>query len=118
MIIIWRGWGIAAIPVFIGTLAVCTKLCDAVAGQGFWNAHTWPALVSLAVAGLALIGLGKLLGDGHDLFFIPVRMWGGLCISAFMIGTVIALTVGTEAKQDLKPAGRGAVAVKMERGRR
>jgi hypothetical protein len=96
MLIIWRGWGILAIPVFLCAIMVCTKLCDAIAGPDYWNAHTWPTLLSVAVAGGALIGLGKILGEGHELFFIPVKMLGGLCIAGFMVGCVVAMVASTE----------------------
>lgn len=119
MLIVWRGWGILAIPVFMCAILVCTKLCDLIAGPGYWNAHTWPTLVSIAVAGVALIGLGQILGDGHDLFFIPVKMLGGLCIAAFVVSLVVALVASTEpsptpgaAKPTLvaRPAGKMASA--------
>lgn len=118
MLIIWRGWGIVAIPVFIASILVCTKLCDALFGQDYWDMHNWPAFASIAVAGGALIGLGKLLGDGHEFFFIPVKIWGGLCISACMFCMVVSMVMKTETRDPSTVTQRTPAPAKVAAARR
>lgn len=100
MLIIWRGWGIVAIPVFMVCLLLANLLFNAVAGPEYWDTHTWPFLLGLLLAGAALYGVGSLLGDGHDLFFIPIKMWAALCGAAVMICVVTSFVSDGKPRPD------------------
>ena len=107
MFIVWRGWGIVAIPVIAVSMTLVSGAFTVLTGNSdYWSTHTWPFMFALLVAGAAVYGVGALLGDGHDLFFIPLKMWGALCGAAVMIGVVTSLVAKTETRPDSPVAAK------------
>jgi len=74
MIIVWRGWGLVAVAVLAGPLAVCGACVEAHSGLA-------PVLtgLALAAAGAGCWAWGRRWNRGavrHSLYFVPLQFWG------------------------------------------
>ena len=107
MLIVWRGYGWLVPVIIFGALALSQLSVDALYGDGFYKANTWPKQAG-TVAGAILIGaLGYFLNHvrraylvdeetgepvgkapSHSLFFIPVEYWSVITLGLFL-GLVI-----------------------------
>ncbi len=94
MLVVWRGFG-WLVPVVVFAALILSQLSvDAMYGDGFYTANTWPkqAAFILAAVLIGLLGLllnytnrqvlideetGEELGKApaHSLFFIPIEYW-------------------------------------------
>ena len=100
MIIVWRGWGILALLIWIACLGVSQLLTDEILGKGFYTAHMWPKILASAIPvpfiwlkGRALNGAPsseerQLFGPRHTFFWIAMEYWG---IILFIFGIVAAI---------------------------
>lgn len=94
MLIVWRGYGWLVPVVIFGMLMLSQLTIDAIYGDGFYTANTWPKYAAIGVASVCvgLLGVflnhikrgtlvdeqtGEVLGKtpSHYLFFIPVEYW-------------------------------------------
>ena len=103
MLIVWRGYGWLVPVIIFGALALSQLSVDALYGDGFYKATTWPKQAG-TVAGAILIGAlgyflnhvrraylvdeesGEVVGKvpSHSLFFIPVEYWSVITLGLFL----------------------------------
>ena len=94
MLVVWRGFGWTVPVVVFGALILSQLSVDAVYGDGFYTANTWPKQAAFIVAALFVGFLGFFLNHkkrgvlideetgepvgkapAHSLFFIPIEYW-------------------------------------------
>lgn len=103
--IIWQGVGfIVAVVAFVMLLLTEVSVESLFGDEKYYQAHGWPKLAALAVAGLVVLLIGKYLnGRGgkvliekdtgrevlvkprHSLFFINVEYWGYILVALGVI---------------------------------
>ena len=108
MILVWRGLGILVVVAAFASLVVTESVTEFMLGDDtYYQAHGWPRLVALFVAGAASWRLGTYLnkrpgrvlldkGTGHEvllkpdhsLFFIRMEYWGPILV---LLGIVSVL---------------------------
>ena len=102
MLVVWRGFG-WLVPVLVFAALILSQLSvDAVYGEGFYTANTWPKQVAFVVAAFSIGFLGFFLNHkwrqilideetgeavgkapAHSLFFIPVEYWAVIVLALF-----------------------------------
>lgn len=107
--IIWQGAGFIVAVVAIVMLVLTELSVESLfADEKYYQAHGWPKLVALALAGFIVLLIGKYLnGRGgkvliekdtgrevlmkarHSLFFINVEYWGYILIALGLISLFI-----------------------------
>lgn len=101
MIIIWRGWGILAIGIWLACLVLAQLIVDAVFHQGYYKAEAWPKLLVGAVSGVIIWCIGRAMnghpdsehrqnfGVRHSIFWIPMEHWGPIFCAMGIVMTVM-----------------------------
>ncbi len=94
MLVVWRGFG-WLVPVVVFAALILSQLSvDAMYGDGFYTANTWPKQAAFILAAVLIGLLGLLLNytnrqvlideetggelgkaPAHSLFFIPIEYW-------------------------------------------
>jgi hypothetical protein len=108
MILVWRGWGIVVpVVVFLSALFV-QMISTKLAGDGYWEHHSYPLSMALLIAG-GLIWLadrflyrnpGRITVDEktgerfrwitrHDFFFVRLRWWSLVCLGAAVVVLIL-----------------------------
>ena len=107
MLIVWRGYGWLVPVVVFGAFVLAQVSVDALYGDGFYKANTWPKHVG-AVTGAILIGAlgyflnhvrrailvdeetGEVIGKApsHSLFFVPVEYWSVITLVVLLSTTL------------------------------
>ena len=105
--IIWRGWGILALVIWIACLAVTQLVTDGVMRQkGYYSANAWPIILGSLIAAVAIWFLGRAMneaprsrsrrmyGASHSVFWVPMEYWGPI---AFAGGVAVAIVLKFKA---------------------
>ena len=107
MLIVWRGYGWLVPVVVFGAFILAQISVDALYGEGFYKANTWPKHVGTITAAVLLGGLGYFLNyvrrawlvdedtgevigkaPSHSLFFVPVEYWSVITLVIFLSTTL------------------------------
>lgn len=98
--IIWSGYGILVVPVFLASLLGSMVVTSLITGSDeYGRLHNWPSGIGLILGGIVCWFLGRWLRDrgaralvdpktgqqvivrrGRSFFFIPMEVWGVLLV--------------------------------------
>ena len=122
MIIIWRGAGIIVLAIVFGCNLIAQVVCNVLAGTTkYWESHAWPLALGFVASGSMTGYLGWLLEQRgrrsvvdpasgktvmvrrpHELFFIPMKVWGGILLA---IATFVFVTDAKPGPSRVRAAG-------------
>jgi hypothetical protein len=106
--IVWRGYGILVVVIIFVSSLGANFLALTFGGNGYWETHSWPFAVAMAVAGAGiwlvdwvlsrqpgrtLIDVATnervVLANARDFFFVPMKWWAPIVAGT---GVAIALS--------------------------
>lgn len=86
--ILWTGWGILAIVIFLAIGAPMQLFVESSFGAAYYKAHSWPGVLACLMAAPPIWFIGRWLNreqiestdefrqtGRHTFFFIPMEYW-------------------------------------------